>query len=159
MIREFSLTPCSYITDFIDMYSVRHTSFFIHQFMFIMYIYTLAIISHLAVGFSLNGQYYPNGSAISLSSIGQDDSALRCLTNGTCCIPPNRAGEFYYPDGSKVNTQATGEDFYRNRGEMMIRLHRRNGAASPTGLYKCVIPDSSGELMTLHITLNRLTSQ
>ena len=108
-----------------------------------------------AVGFQLNGQFYPSGSSLFLSSIGEGDSALHCMTDGACCTPPNRAGEFYYPDGdSKVRTEGTGDDFYRNRGEGMIRLNRRNGATSPTGTYKCVIPNSSGDDQELFITLN-----
>ena len=32
-----------------------------------------------------------------------------------------------------------------------MRLHRRNGATGPTGLYQCVIPDSSGVEQTLFV--------
>ena len=79
---------------------------------------------------------------------------MLCVTDGTCCTPPNRAGEFYYPDGSLVLTEGSGDDLYRNRGAGMIRLNRRNGATSPTGSYKCAIPDSSGDIQEVFITLN-----
>ena len=79
---------------------------------------------------------------------------MLCVTDGDCCNPPNRAGEFYYPDNSLVRTQGTGDNLYRNRGDGMIRLNRRNGATSPTGTYKCAIPDSSGVIQEVFINLN-----
>ena len=89
-----------------------------------------------------------------MSSIGEGEAALLCITNAACCTLPNRAGEFIYPDGSTVRTERSGDDLYRNRGVGMIRLNRRNGASLPTGVYKCQIPDSSGEIQTISITLN-----
>ena len=79
---------------------------------------------------------------------------MQCITDSDCCTLPNRAGEFYYPDGTLVRTQGSGDDLYRNRGEGMIRLNRRNSATSPTGTYKCEIPDSSGATRDIFITLN-----
>lgn len=107
----------------------------------------------IAVGFQLNGQFYASGSTLSLSSIGEGDSALLCTTDAPCCRPPNRAGEFYYPGNSPVRTEGTGDNLYRNRGDGMIRLNRRNGATSPTGTYKCEIPDSSELAQEIFITL------
>ena len=109
---------------------------------------------YISVGFQFNGQFYMNGSSLSLSSIGEGDSALLCVTDGVCCNPPNRAGEFYYPNGDKVRTDGSGDDFYRNRGGGMIRLNRRNGASSPTGNYTCEIPDFKGHFQELIISLN-----
>ena len=115
--------------------------------------------SHTGVAFELNGQFYSNNSQISFSLVGDGDSALRCVTDGDCCTPPNRAGEFYFPDGSQVRTLAVatalGHHVYRNRGEKMIRLHHRDlaGDGPPTGNYTCEIPDSTGQMKTLVITL------
>ena len=102
----------------------------------------------------MNGQFYASGSSLSLSSIGEGENALLCMTDGNCCTPPNHAGEFYYPDNSLVRIQRSGDDLYRDRGVQMIRLHRRNGATSPTGTYKCEIPDSSGNTQEIFVTLN-----
>jgi hypothetical protein len=107
----------------------------------------------LVDAFQLNGEFHANGSSLSLSSIGEGDSALLCVTDGSCCTPPNRFGEFYYPDNTRVNPEGFGDDFYRDRGDQMIRLNRRNGATSPTGTYKCAIPDSSGVTQNFFITL------
>ena len=98
--------------------------------------------------------FYASGSSLSLSTIGEGEDALQCVTDGSCCNLPNRAGEFHYPNGTLVPTQGFGDDFYRNRAEGMIRLNRRNGATSPTGIYKCVIPDSSRVDREVFITLN-----
>ena len=114
----------------------------------------LCCTTDTAIGFQLNGQFYSNGSSLSLSSIGEGENALRCVTDGQCCGSPFRAGEFYFPDTSRVLTQGAGGDFYRNRGDGMIRLNRRNNATSPTGVYRCEIPDSTGSLQQLFITLN-----
>ena len=106
------------------------------------------------VGFQLDGQFYASGSSLSLSSIGEGENALLCVTDGNCCTLPNRAGEFYYPNDTLVSTKGSGDDLYRDRGEQMIRLHRRNSATSPTGTYKCEIPESSGDTQEIFITLN-----
>ena len=50
-----------------------------------------------------------------------------------------------------------GQGFYRNRGDQLIRLNRRQGATSPTGRYRCEIPDASGEIQNLYITWSELT--
>ena len=88
-----------------------------------------------------------------MSSIGEGDAALQCITDGECCTPPNRAGDFLYPDGTKVKIVGSGDNLYRNRGVGMIRLNRRNDASSPNGTYTCQIPDSNKELQTIFITL------
>jgi hypothetical protein len=36
----------------------------------------------------------------------------------------------------------------------MIRLHRRENIHSPTGTFRCEIPDASGEMKNIYITLN-----
>ena len=105
------------------------------------------------VHFELKGQIYLNGSSLPLSLIGEGDDALLCKTDGACCIPPNRAGEFYYPNDSKVMILNSGDNIYRNRGEGMIRLHRRNNATSPTGIYRCEIPNSQEVFENIYITL------
>ena len=59
-------------------------------------------------------------------------------------------GEWYYPDGMMVPSQAAGEGFYRVRNApQVIRLARRladvTPALSPTGTYCCVVPTTGGE--------------
>ena len=67
---------------------------------------------------------------------------LRCHTNKiNCCKPVTGGiGEWIFPNGSKVRTISTGDDFYRNRGSGMVNLNWRQNTRIPTGLFCCEIP-------------------
>ena len=115
-------------------------------------------LSHASTGlhFTISDHVYGNNSVVSLTDVGEGEAnALLCRTdNINCCgTPPNRFGEFYYPSGVQVPINSTGQGFYRNRGDQLIRLNRREGVTSPTGRYRCEIPDASGETQNLYITL------
>ena len=104
----------------------------------------------------LNGEPLGNNSVVSIFDIGEGDSALLCKTSRkNCChIPPNRLGEFFYPNGVMVPIKRALQTFYRNRGEQEVRLNRREGFSSPsTGTYHCEIPDANGVTQRLFIQL------
>ena len=105
--------------------------------------------------FILHGQFLTNNSIISLLDVGENDDALICKTTlPNCCgTAPDRFGDFYYPNGVAVPVNRQGQDFYRNRGNQEIRLHRRFGAVSPTGIYRCEIPDVNRVIQNVFITL------
>lgn len=111
----------------------------------------------LSVGvyFELNSKIYMNNSAVRLTDIGEAGSALICKTDKEDCCKtrPNRYGEFYYPNGERVPIEFQQHGFYRNRDEQLIRLNRREGTVSPSGKYRCEIPDASGEMKNIYITL------
>ncbi len=87
-----------------------------------------------------------------ISDIGEEDDALFCMTEyENCCKNPD--GEFYYPDSSKVRIRASGDSLYRNRGDQLIRLNRRNGAISPRGRYRCDILDTTGKNTSVYINI------
>lgn len=97
-----------------------------------------------------------------LSRVGEGEhSGLICKTDKVdCCgTVPNRHGQFYYPNGLQVPIRSVsaraGHGFYRDRGAQEIRLNRREEGIPPTGKYHCEIPDASGEIKTLYITLVR----
>ena len=98
---------------------------------------------------------YDNNSVVSILAISEGDNALLCKTNKQdCCgTPQNRFGEFYYPNGVKVPIRIAGEGFYRDRGDQLIRLNRRQDTNSPTGRYYCVIPDASGVDQKIYINI------
>ena len=83
-------------------------------------------------------------------------SSLICATifSPCCSTLPNRHGEWYYPSGTLVPNSATGQDFYRRRGDDgTVRLNRRNNATSPLGTYYCELPlTSASDLQILSIT-------
>ena len=101
--------------------------------------------------FTLRGQTYLNNSFVLIHDIGEGDDALLCMTDRSdCCRKPN--GEFYYPDSSAVGFSDTNS-LYRNRGPQVVRLNRRNDVLSPTGIYRCNIPDSSGINQNIYINI------
>ena len=110
----------------------------------------------IGVYFVLGGQTFTNNSIVSIANIGEGMDALLCRTNliNCCGTLPNRFGEFYYPNGVMVPVNNARQGFYRNRGDQEIRLNRRDGVSSPTGRFHCEIPDASGVMQNLFITLN-----
>ena len=93
-----------------------------------------------------------------ISSIGDtNDVALVCHTDLTSCCRTSDTGtgvptgEWMFPDGTNVASSimaAPTDNYFRTRNEQLIRLHRRNNATSPTGLYCCVIPVDGGGMET-----------
>ena len=56
-----------------------------------------------------------------------------------------------FPNGTNILGSvmaAPTDDYFRSRNQQLIRLHRRNNANSPTGLYCCVMPVNSGGMET-----------
>ena len=77
---------------------------------------------------------------MTLEDIGEgDDDALLCLTNLPACCRPNNMGNvlgnWFFPNGTRVPSGKW--DFYRTRGQMVVRMHRRRGGVEgifgPTG--------------------------
>ena len=101
------------------------------------------------VRLSLNGATYHNNSLVTVEDIGEEDNALLCITNLTaCCRPPytGKNGNWFFPNGTSVPSDG---DFYRDRGQMLIRLYRRRGGVE--GIYHCEIPDSMNVVQTIYI--------
>ena len=93
---------------------------------------------------------------MTLEDIGQDDTALLCMTNLTaCCIPPYTVenwpavGSWFFPNGTRVPSSAKQWDFYRTRGQMVVGLNHIRGGED--GIYRCEIPDSMHVTQTIYI--------
>lgn len=110
---------------------------------------------NLGIYFVHNGQIYSNNSEIALCIIGEGKNALSCKTDfKSCCgSPPNRFGEFFYPNGVRISIRSRGYGFYRDRGKQEIRLNKRERVTTPTGRFRCDIPDEEGNLQSIYITL------
>lgn len=102
------------------------------------------------------GQIYPhlsfmlfsNHSYIDLSLIGENDdnNILQCSTDLiTCCSSTqgDYRGDWYYPNGEKLQFSSGGADIYQRRDDRVVKLLRRNGDVSPTGIYRCEIPTTA----------------
>ena len=101
---------------------------------------------------------YPlsNNSFIYYPDIGDSDSALRCVTNkGSCCNVSNTGGwrdESRRPVHQGVDGVAC---LYVTRGDGVISLNRKLSCSDHTsGLWRCDIPDSSGEMQSLYIYIS-----
>ena len=107
------------------------------------------------VWFSLNGTTYQNNSNVTLEDIGENDTALLCMTNLTaCCRPPYTsknmsAGNWFFPNGTRVPSSDPQRDFYRTRGQSVVHLNRRRGGED--GIYRCKIPNSMNVTQTIYI--------
>ena len=103
------------------------------------------------VGFSLNGTTYQNNSLVTLENIGEDNTALLCMTNlVTCCRPPytNRGiGNWYFPNETIV--QSSNWNIHRTRGQMVVYMHHRRGGEN--GIYRCEIHDSMNVMQNIYI--------
>ena len=104
------------------------------------------------VWFSLSGTTYQNNSCVTLEDIGENDTALLCMTNLTaCCQPPytddngSYFGKWFFPNGTRILLADNDGDFYQSRGWMS----RRKGGVE--GIYRCEIPDSMNVTRTIYI--------
>ena len=101
----------------------------------------------------LGGHIHDNNSVVNISDIGESDDALLCYTNASnCCKRPGQvAGEWYFPSEVAIKIFMFGDDIYRDRAPSVVRLNRRNNATSPSGVFRCEIPDASGTNQSIYI--------
>ena len=100
-----------------------------------------------------------------LEDIGRgDDDALLCITNQTACSQLNDTGgpalgNWFFPNGTRVpsdNANRTQWDFYRTRGQMVVRMHHKRGGVE--GIYRCEIPDAMNVTQTKYIGVYSATT-
>ena len=107
------------------------------------------------IKFKLRGTTYQNNNLVILEDIGEWDDALLCMTdNRNCCAYAQSPGgvvlgDWYYPNGTRVVNRGLQWNFYRNRDQSVVRLNRRRGGVN--GIYRCEIPDQSGNTQSLHV--------
>ena len=128
-----------------------------------MFVIIIFVLFHWAAfGILLNSQLYPNNSVVTLTDIGDifNGPALFCLTPSTdCCSAtetPNEAAvtrEWYLPDGTVLPAITS---FSREQVSSAVRLYR-NGATSPTGVFRCDVPDASGTSQSTFVGIYPLT--
>jgi len=101
---------------------------------------------------------YPPHSLVYLENIGLDSEAFYCYTDNTNCCRhgdnPNGGAQGYwiFPDGNIVRSKYLANDaiFSRTRAPRALLLHRGFSATGPTGIYNCMIPDTSGNDHNTH---------
>ena len=105
--------------------------------------------------FTLNGNYIPNHGYVIINDIGfDDDTALICNTNRIANF--HSGGDWHAPDGTMVGDLGSGDvpGFDRNRGPMVVRLHRNTATDPPSeGIYYCVVEDDTFTDQTVYVGL------
>ena len=107
--------------------------------------------------FEYSNNPLPNNSFIWYPDIGDGDTSLNCVTdNEMCCNGSNVAGwrdERGRPFHQGVNGISC---LYVTTGsDGVISLNRKLGCSDHTpGLWRCDIPDSSGEIQSLYIYIS-----
>ena len=124
-------------------------------------VYKRKMLSILLVCMAANCQTFPrleqststysNNYFIDRGVIGQDGSGLMCVTDRTGCCTPSE-GDWTDPQGGEVFEGASGAStLYVTREQGEVRLNRIMGG--DFGMWRCDIPDSSGDLQSLYIYL------
>ena len=108
---------------------------------------------------------YTNNSIVIITEIGQTDTyqnnALQCITDRKPCCqpPPNRVGEWYFPDRTLVPTPGLARTYYRLRGyNGTVNLNRlaSSDITFPSGQFCCVVPDATNIIQTLCINISKI---
>ena len=112
------------------------------------------------IGLTLNSVQYTNNSVVTITDIGTGGAALICTTTRIGCCLSTDGSHWYFPDGSRV--QRTSTTYYRTRtisdfGVGTLRLNRNPGATT-TGVFRCDIPDGSGDLRSLYVGIYNATT-
>ena len=105
------------------------------------------------VRFLLRGTTYQNNGLVTLEDIGEGDDALLCVTDQTACCQASRngtvLGNWFFPNGTRVPSPGVQWEFFRSRGQSVVRLLRMRGGVS--GIYHCIIPDAMNVIQTIYI--------
>ena len=94
---------------------------------------------------------------MTLDNIGEGVAALLCLTDNRLCCGRSQSpsgvnlGDWYYPNGTGVVNSGEMWEFYRNRGQSVVRMNRKRGGVD--GIYHCEIPDVAGVNQTIYIAV------
>ena len=140
-----------------------------HAYMSIMTLYFFLYAAQHSPGvwLSLDNQLVPNNSAVELRKVYETQGNYRrahtllCVTpKRPCCkTPPYRFGEWFYPNGSAVSIDNSGNSFYRDReDDGTVRLHRRGVASlsAAMGQYCCEIPNANDTTHRLCVHFSKL---
>ena len=106
--------------------------------------------------FDQEGYFLSNNSYIYYNDIGDDiggrNLSLKCVTDSVNCCNNSAVGGWRDESGRPVYQGADGTTcLYVTRGDGVISLqHKRRCSDHTSGLWRCDIPDSSGEMQSLY---------
>ena len=128
-----------------------------------MYILFVCLSFATGIGLTLNTVRYTNNSVFTIMNIGTGSAALRCTTtNSDCCSSGNPTSQWYFPNGTQVPNRGMSPPsmtFSRTRSTSpgTVLLHR-NSEATTTGIFRCDIPDASGDLQSVYVGIFTATT-
>ena len=112
--------------------------------------------STTGVSLSLRGDTIANDSFVNIDDIGNED-ALLCVTDlHDCCHRSSRAGEWYFPNGTRVPISRycyqRDDCFFRNRSTSTVCL---NVVPTPLerGRCHCEVPNADGILQQIFVNM------
>ena len=111
------------------------------------------------IGLTLNNVSYTNNSVVNITDIGTGSAALLCTTTlPGCCISAYQETQWYLPNGTQLSNANT-QPYYRTRSRSpgAVHLHRNPGATT-TGVFRCDIPDASGDLQSIYVGIYTATT-
>ena len=93
---------------------------------------------------------------MTLEDIGEGGDALLCMIEQpVCCqylytgaIDDDR-GNWYFPNGTRINSSGDSLDFNRTRDQIVVHLNRRQ--VRVPGIYRCEIPNELNVTQNIYI--------
>ena len=106
--------------------------------------------------FEYVGRLLSNNSLMYYRDIASGDLTLKCMTDNVDCCNDTSVGNWRDVRGSPVQKGRDGTScLYVTRGDGEISLNRKSGCIDYTpGLWRCDIPDSSGDMQSLYIYIS-----
>ena len=97
-----------------------------------------------------------NNSFIWYPDIGDGNFPLNCVTDNEMCCNGSEVAEWRDERGRPFHQGVDGTScLYVTTGDGVISLNRKLGCSDHTpGLWRCDIPDSSGEIQSLYIYIS-----
>ena len=99
---------------------------------------------------------FSNNSFIWLADIGNGDFRLKCVTDNEMCCSGSEGAHWRDERGRPFHQGVDGTScLYVTIGNGVISLNRKEGCLDHTpGLWRCDIPDSSGEIQNLYVYIS-----
>ena len=121
----------------------------------LLYYIFLPLVSHSPP--VSNNSYIYYSEITYYEDMNEEEDGLKCVTDSIDCCHDTNVSNWRDERGELVQEEA--DDWtclYVTRGDGEISLNRRNSDCIPptSGLWRCDIPDSSGEIQSLYIYIS-----
>ena len=108
----------------------------------------------------MRGAIIATDGYVDIDDVSSDESGpLLCHTRaiGCCSLSDGQqAGDWFLPNGSRMNNSARMGGYRRNRGTGVVRLYRDSRTSSASALrgrFRCEIPDANNISQALYINI------